>query len=240
MTRTLLWIRLPCLVLVLTLAATSCDEQQQPAQREAPAPTSGSSVASNAATLPAIVFLGDSLTAGRGLEESEAVPALIQRELDDKRWNYRVINGGRSGDTTAGGLSRLGWYLRDSVNLSVLVIGLGSNDAMRGLPLATIESNLRQIIDQARAARPAVRILLWELRTFPNMGVGYGEEYRKVFTRIAQDMNVGLLPFPLQPVAGKPELNQQDGIHPNAAGTRLVAEHIWAHLAPQLEPPRLP
>lgn len=217
--------------ILLSLALPGCTKEA-PAQRETPA-APGSS-ATTTAVAPAIVFLGDSLTAGRGLTESEAVPALIQGEVEAKNLNYRVINGGRSGDTTAGGLSRLDWYLRSQVNLKVLVIGLGSNDAMRGLPLSTIEKNLRQIIDETRGALPNTKILLWELRTFPNMGTHYGDEYQQVFRRVAQEMNVKLIPFPLQPVAGNPELNQDDGIHPNAAGTRLVAKHIWTHLSPQL------
>jgi acyl-CoA thioesterase I len=184
--------------------------------------------------LPSIVFLGDSLTAGRGLEESEALPALIQQRLDASKRNYRAINGGRSGDTSKSGLSRLDWYLRDAVNLSVLVVGLGSNDAMRGLPVGELEVNLRTIIQKTRAARPSVKILLWELHTFPNMGADYSAAYAAVFPRVAAEAGVELIPFPLQDVAGLAELNQDDGIHPSAEGTRKVAERIWQALEAKL------
>jgi acyl-CoA thioesterase I len=183
---------------------------------------------------PAIVFLGDSLTAGRGLEENEALPAVVQQMVDASVHKYHVINGGRSGDTSAGGLARLDWYLRDSVNPSVLVIGLGSNDAMRGLAVDQLEANLRAIIHKAKTARPQIRILLWELHTFPNLGAEYATAYAAVFPRVASDEAVELIPFPLADVAGQVALNQDDGIHPSVAGTRKVAERIWQVLEPKL------
>jgi len=182
----------------------------------------------------AIVFLGDSLTAGFGLSESEAVPALIQRHVEKSKLPYRVVNGGRSGDTTAAGLSRLKWYTRDSVGMRVLVVGLGSNDAMRGLPLDAMEKNLRGIVEEARRARPDLKILLWEMKTFPNMGAQYGERYEAVFERVAKETSATLIPFPLSDVAGKPALNQTDGIHPTREGTELVAKRIWATLESHL------
>jgi acyl-CoA thioesterase-1 len=181
------------------------------------------------------VFLGDSLTAGLGLSESEAVPSLIQAEIDRASLGYRVINAGRSGDTTAGGLSRIDWYLRDSVDLRVLVIGLGSNDAMRGLPLASVEENLRAIVQRTRAKYPSVPILLWEMKTFPNMGADYGDAYAGLFRRVAESEKLRLIDFPLVDIAGKPELNQPDGIHPTAAGASKVAARIWLALRPVLQ-----
>lgn len=183
---------------------------------------------------PAVVFLGDSLTAGRGLAEDQAVPALIQAKLDATGLDYRVVNAGRSGDTTAGGLARLDWYLRDNVGARVLIIGLGSNDAMRGIALDSIEANLRQIIARIRRTRPETKLLLWELQTFPNMGPEYGQAYNDLFQRVALDEQVTLIPFPLAGVAGKPELNTNDGIHPNAEGSRIVADNIWKTLSPLL------
>lgn len=183
---------------------------------------------------PAIVFLGDSLTAGFGLSQGEALPALIQQKLEAGRLPFRTINAGRSGDTTAGGLARVDWYLQDSLEVSAVVIGLGSNDAMRGLPLETLERNLRQIIARIRERKPSAKIFLWELRTFPNLGQAYAADYAAVFPRVAEAEKVILIPFPLEPVAARPELNQSDGIHPNAEGTRAVAERVWASLAPQL------
>jgi acyl-CoA thioesterase-1 len=167
------------------------------------------------------------LTAGYGLSESQAYPALIEKKLAARGTKYRIINAGRSGDTTAGGLSRLGWYLKDRVNPRVLVIFLGSNDAIRGVPLETMEKNLRAIVEKARAFRKDLRIFLVELRTFPNLGADYGEEFREVFVRVAEDAKVELISFPLLEVAGRPELNQADGVHPNEDGTKKVAEVIW-------------
>jgi acyl-CoA thioesterase I len=182
----------------------------------------------------ALVFLGDSLTAGLGLSESEALPARVQQRLDAAGLEYRAINAGRSGDTTAGGLARLDWYFRDSIDLHALVIGLGSNDAMRGLSLDAMEQNLTQIIRRTRERKPDAKIFIWALETFPNLGPEYAEQYRAVFPRVAQGEQVTLIPFPLIDVAGRPELNQADGVHPSAAGTELVAERIWSALRPQL------
>ena len=187
-----------------------------------------------AADTPAIVFLGDSLTAGLGLPESDALPALIQRRLDTAGLRYRAINAGRSGDTTAGGLSRLAWYFRDGVQLKVLVIGLGSNDAMRGLSLEALADNLTQIIQRTRQHRPDAKIFLWALKTFPNLGPEYARQYAAVFPRVAEREHVTLIPFPLADVVGKPELNQSDGIHPTSAGTEKVATRIWTVLEPAL------
>jgi acyl-CoA thioesterase-1 len=201
----------------------------------APAPRSTAAVAPETTpAVPAIVFLGDSLTAGLGLPEDEALPARIQQRLDGARLGFRAINAGRSGDTTAGGLARLDWYFRDSLNLHALVIGLGSNDAMRGLSLESMEENLKQIIRRARERRPELKILLWELETFPNMGRDYARQYAAVFARVAESERVILIPFPLRDVAGRPELNQDDGIHPNNEGTQKVADRVWAALLPQL------
>jgi acyl-CoA thioesterase-1 len=181
-----------------------------------------------------VVFLGDSLTAGFGLSESQALPALIQRRIDNEHLPYHVVNAGRSGDTTAGGLARIDWYFKDSLDLKALVIGLGSNDAMRGLPLETVEANLRQLIRRTRERKPDAKVLLWELKTFPNLGQEYAAAYAAVFPRVAQSEGAILIPFPLEAVAAHPELNQSDGVHPNAEGTERVADRVWATLRPSL------
>lgn len=199
------------------------------------APGQGASAPKRPASYaPAIVFLGDSLTAGLGLPEGEALPARIQQHLDAAGLSYRTINAGRSGDTTAGGLARIDWYFRDGVDLRVLVIGLGSNDAMRGLSLPALEENLRQLIRRTRQRKPAAKIFLWALETFPNLGADYARQYAAVFPRVAEQEHVTLIPFPLADVVGHPELNQEDGIHPTAEGTELVAERIWGVLKPEL------
>lgn len=203
---------------------------------DTPAAAAGSAPprAESAAAAPTIVFLGDSLTAGFGLAEKESLPALIQQRVGAAHLPYHVVNAGRSGDTTAGGLARIDWYFKASLDLRALVIGLGSNDAMRGLPLQTLEDNLRQIIRRTRERKPQAKIFLWELRTFPNLGQEYAADYAAVFPRVAQSEGVSLIPFPLEAVAARPELNQSDGIHPTAEGTALVADRVWATLLPSL------
>ena len=221
-------------------ALTGCLLVASACQRGAPeggrggAAAADTTAADTTAAGPAIVFLGDSLTAGFGLSEGEALPALIQRKIEAGHLPFRVINAGRSGDTTAGGVARIDWYLKESLELRAVVIGLGSNDAMRGLPLETMERNLRQIVARIRERKPSAKIFLWELRTFPNLGQAYAADYAAVFPRVAEADGVTLIPFPLEPVAARPELNQSDGIHPNAEGTRAVAERVWASLAPNL------
>lgn len=217
---------------LLTTCSWGCQDQQSARAQAATVPESSPEASPERA--PSVVFLGDSLTAGLGLPEREAWPALIQERLDQEKRAYRVVNAGRSGDTTAGGLARVDWYLRDEVDLRALVIALGSNDGMRGLPLDAMEENLRQLIQKTRARKPRAKIFLWQLETFPNMGKEYATAYRSVFPRVAESEKVILIPFPLEEVAGHPELNQEDGIHPNALGTRKVAERIWAALTPHL------
>jgi acyl-CoA thioesterase-1 len=218
------------LFMVLTLAlGLSCSKESSESEGAPPSKQSEaqSTLEEGKAAVPSAIFLGDSLTAGYGLSESQAYPALIEKKLAARGTKYRIINAGRSGDTTAGGLSRLGWYLKDRVNPRVLVIFLGSNDAIRGVPLETMEKNLRAIVEKARAFRKDLRIFLVELRTFPNLGADYGEEFREVFVRVAEDAKVELISYPLLEVAGRPELNQAAGVHPNEDGTKKVAEVIW-------------
>lgn len=226
--------RLHALVLLSATACVACESKTS----SLGAASSGSEPASTtkpaAAPTPAVVFLGDSLTAGMGLPEQDALPARIQKRLDASGLPYRAINAGRSGDTSAGGLARLDWYFRDSIDLRALVIGLGSNDAMRGLSLTAMEENLRQIIRRTRERKPAAKIFLWALETFPNLGPEYARGYAEVFPRVAASEKVTLIPFPLQDVAGRPELNQSDGIHPTAEGTERVTERIWSVLSPAL------
>lgn len=216
--------RFAVLLLLLALPLTACQDTSSDAASGGDESVGG----------PALLFLGDSLTAGRGLAADEALPALIQRKLQDSGRQYRVINGGRSGDTTAGGLSRLGWYLRPELEIRAIVVGLGSNDAMRGLELAELERNLRSIVRQIRAFDPTIQIFLMQMYTFPNLGAAYREGYAAIFPRVARDMGLILIPFPLEGVAGNAALNQEDGIHPTAEGTEIVAENVWRVLRERL------
>ena len=145
-----------------------------------------------------------------------------------------MVNGGRSGDTSAGGLARLAWYLRPDVGMAALVVNLGSNDALRGLPLAELEKNLTAIITRAKEAAPSAPVLLVELETFPNMGEEFTAGYRAIFPRVAQATGAVLVPFPMREVALDPALLQADGAHPNAAGADKIAAAMWLSLEPVL------
>ena len=188
----------------------------------------------SAATRPRIVFLGDSLTAGYGLARHESVPSLLQARLNGSGYNYEVVNAGVSGDTSAGGLSRLDWSLAGDVQ--VLVVELGANDGLRGLPVAAMKNNLDQIIKRAR--QRGITVLLTGMEAPPNYGAVYTKEFRQAFQDLAQTHKVPFIPFFLQGVAGIPSLNIADGIHPNPAGARIVEATVWRALQPLLTKPR--
>lgn len=175
-----------------------------------------------------VVFLGDSLTAGYGLPSAEAFPALLEERLASQGLPFRAVNAGVSGDTSAGGLARLDWVLSSDPDL--LVVELGPNDGLRGLDLAMTESNLRRIV--ARARESGVRVLLVGMRIPPNYGPEYAGEFAALFPRLAEELDVPLVPFLLEGVGGEPDLNQGDGIHPTAAGQRVVAGNVEPHLVP--------
>ncbi len=179
---------------------------------------------------PRIVFLGDSLTAGFGLDEQQAFPALLGEMLAEEGRPARIVNAGVSGDTTAGGLSRIAWLLRQEPD--VLVLALGANDGLRGLDPETTEENLRSILRAAIEA--GARVLLCGMLVPPNYGPGYSERFAAMFPRLAEDAEVAFLPFLLEGVAGVEELNQADGIHPTAEGQRLIAAHVLPALLPLL------
>ncbi len=227
--------RIPWLcVLALLAAGASCRsrEQASPAQ-SAPPPdraTGRAPVAAPPAARPKIVILGDSLTAGLGLAQDEAYPALLQQRLDGAGYRFDVVNAGVSGDTSAGGLSRLDWSLDGDVR--ILVVALGGNDGLRGLPPEDMKQNLAEIIRRARARRIAV--LLAGMETPTNMGPDYQRRFHDVFPALAEEYRTAFLPFLLQDVAGRPELNQRDGIHPTAQGARIVADHVWRVLEPMV------
>jgi acyl-CoA thioesterase I len=180
---------------------------------------------------PRIIVLGDSLTAGLGLDQPLSFPSLIQQRLDAEGYDYAVVNAGVSGDTSAGGLRRLEWAMAEG-DPRVLVLALGGNDGLRGLPPEQLEQNLAAIIDQARARGLAV--ILAGMEAPPNFGADYTSEFRQVYTRLAARYDIPLIPFLLEGVAGDPSLNQPDGIHPNAEGARIIADLVWQSLQPAL------
>ena len=179
-----------------------------------------------------LLFVGTSLTAGLGLEPDEAYPALIARRIDSLRLPYRVDNAGYSGETSAGALRRIDWLAREPVD--VLVLETGANDGLRGLSVDSMRANIQAIIDRVRAASPDVRIVLVGMEAPPNLGPRYTSEFRKVFPELAERNGAVLLPFLLEGVAAVDSLNQGDGIHPNAAGSRRLAETVWTAVRPLL------
>lgn len=180
-----------------------------------------------------ILVLGDSLAAGYGVEPSEAFPALLQREIDKRGLPWKIINAGLSGDTTAGGLRRLDWLLRQKID--ILLLELGGNDALRGVPLDSTRNNLEAIIDKVRSQNPSVAIVLAGMLAPPNLGPEYTTEFRDIYHDLARRENVHLIPFLLEGVAGRSDLNLSDGIHPTPEGHRRVAETVWTTLEPLLE-----
>ncbi|MFQ5745095.1 MAG: arylesterase [Acidobacteriota bacterium] len=179
-----------------------------------------------------VLCLGDSLTAGLGLQPDQAFPHLLQERIDARGWNFRVVNAGVSGETSAGGLRRISWLLRSP--FEVLVLELGANDALRGLPLADTRQNLQAIIDRVRQTNPRVRIIIAGMLAPPNLGQEYTAEFRSIFPQLAERNHALLIPFLLDGVAARPELNQADGIHPNGEGQRIVADNVWRLLEPLL------
>jgi acyl-CoA thioesterase I len=180
-----------------------------------------------------IVFLGTSLTAGLGVDPGQAYPALIQSKLDSARLPYEAVNAGVSGETSAGALRRVDWLMRQPV--SVLVIETGANDGLRGLDPDSMRSNIQAIIDRANQQSPKPRIVLAGMRALPNYGFGYARRFREVYADLAEENDLPLVPFLLQGVAGQGEMNQEDMIHPNPSGHRVIAENVWKVLEPVLE-----
>ncbi|MCS6770788.1 MAG: arylesterase [Kiritimatiellae bacterium] len=182
-----------------------------------------------------VLCLGDSLTAGYGLSPNEAWPALAETMLRAQGFDIELVNAGLSGDTTAGGIRRMEWLMKERYD--ILVLALGANDALRGLAVGELERNLQRIIELARHANPEIRILLAGMRAPPNMGPEYAAAFDAVFPRVAERNGVRLWPFMLEGVGGVPELNLEDGIHPNAEGQRRIAEMAAGHLRAMLEAP---
>jgi acyl-CoA thioesterase-1 len=181
---------------------------------------------------PVVLFLGTSLTAGYGLPSDDAFPALLGERLVQEGLDYRVVNAGVSGDTSAGGRRRLDWLLR--MPLAVLVLELGANDMLRGLDVAALRENLDAILSHVRRAHPDARLVVAGMRAPPNLGADYARRFEAVYPELAARFDAALVPFLLAGVAGDPELNLPDGIHPTAEGHRILAESLWPVLEPLL------
>jgi len=178
-----------------------------------------------------VVVLGDSLAAGYGLDPNEAYPALLQKKIKEAGWNFIVVNAGVSGDTTAGGLRRVEWLLKR--RLDVVLLELGGNDGLRGITVESMKANLQAIIDRVKQKYPQAEIVLAGMKMPPNMGA-YAEQFNKVFPQLAKENHTALVPFLLEGVGGKPDLNLPDMIHPTAEGHKVVADNIWKTLRPIL------
>ncbi|MEO7157515.1 MAG: arylesterase [Vicinamibacterales bacterium] len=198
--------------------------------REGGPPAAPAPASPVAAAQPRVVFLGDSLTAGLGLASDSSYPSLIGQRLRDRGFAVEVVNAGVSGDTSAGGLRRVDWSLDGDVR--VLVVALGGNDGLRGLPIEEMKKNLAAILDRAKVR--GIPVILAGMEAPPNFGDEYTAAFRTVYVQLAKEYSATLIPFLLQGVAGDAALNQADGIHPNGRGAELVADLVWAELEPVL------
>ena len=175
-----------------------------------------------------ILFFGTSLTAGYGLDPTDAYPSLIQKKIDSLKLNYKVINGGLSGETSAAGKSRIDWLLKQPV--SIFVLELGANDGLRGLSIRETAANLQAVIDKVKARYPEVKLVMLGMQMPPNMGAKYTTEFKAVFSSLAEKNKMTYVPFLLEGVGGVARLNQEDGIHPTAEGQKILAENVWLKL----------
>jgi acyl-CoA thioesterase-1 len=203
----------------------ACDQPRNDAPASPP-------VSSRPSASPTILFLGTSLTAGYGIDPEQAYPALIQQKIDAAGLNFRVINAGVSGETSAGARRRVAWLLEQPV--SILVLETGANDGLRGLPPDSLRANIQAIFDQARRLQPSVRLVLLGMRMPPNYGWAYPQRFESVYPEVARSNNATLVPFLLEGVGGVGALNQADGVHPTPDGQRKMAETVWRVLEPEL------
>lgn len=180
-----------------------------------------------------ILFFGNSLTAGYGLEPSESFPSLIQQKIDSANFNYKVVNAGVSGETSSAGNTRIDWILKQPVD--VFVLELGANDGLRGIPVAETRKNLQSIIDKVKKKYPDAKLVMAGMQVPPNMGEDYANEFRKMFGDLAKENDMALIKFLLEDVGGVRELNLPDGIHPNIEGQKIVASNVWEVLEPLLK-----
>jgi len=233
-------VRLPVRFIVAAglIAACADPRPSPPPPPPPPAPAPAATAEGRAPRL--VVFVGTSLTAGYGLPDPKlAYPALIQRRIDSLGLEYRVVNAGVSGETSAGARRRIGWVL-DQGNIAVVMIETGANDGLRGQDPDSTRVNIQAIFDRARALQPAPRLVLTGMEAMPNLGRDYTTRFRAIFPELAQANGAVLIPFLLAGVAGVDSLNQADGIHPTARGQELVAETVWKAILPLLDRGRQP
>lgn len=220
--------------LFLLIFFTSCGETtQKEEERKAEEEATTENDSNSDSDRDVILFFGNSLTAGLGVEPEEAFPALIQDKLDSLESNYEVVNAGLSGETTAGGRSRIDWVLNQDVD--IFVLELGANDGLRGVAVDETKRNLQAIIDTVREKNPETEIILTGMQMPPNMGEDYTRRFSNVFPELAEENDIHLVPFLLEDVGGVPELNQNDRIHPNPQGHEILAANVWDVLKQVIE-----
>jgi acyl-CoA thioesterase I len=219
-------------LLVLWLVYASCSGNKSEGPSAAGKTTPKDTVAATAKTRT-ILFFGNSLTAGYGVEPLQAFPALIQEKIDSLGLPYKAVNAGVSGETSSGGNSRIDWILKQPVD--VFVLELGANDGLRGIPVAETRKGLQSIIDKVKARYPNAQLVLAGMQVPPNMGQQYAAAFRSMYTELAQKNGMTLIPFLLEGVGGEARFNQEDGIHPTAEGHRIVAQNVWQYLGPLLQ-----
>lgn len=227
-----------CLLILLYACSPTSNEGTSTAKAVADSIQGGSlGIASedSATESGVILFLGNSLTAGYGLDLSQSFPSLIQQRIDSLGYDFNVVNAGLSGETTSGGKNRIDWLLRRQ-EVEILVIELGANDGLRGIPVVETRNNLEEIISIARGKYPDIQVILCGMEVPPNMGPEYQEEFRLIFKELAETHETALVPFLLYGVAGEPDLNLADGIHPTSEGHQILAENVWAILEGMILP----
>lgn len=175
-----------------------------------------------------ILFFGDSISAGYGIQPQQAFPAVIQDKIDSLGLKYEVINGGLSGETSAGGLRRISWVLQRDID--IMILELGGNDGLRGIDLSSTKENLQQIIDRAKAKNPEIEIIIAGMQVPPNLGTDYTKEFQDLYPELAEKNNLTLIPLILDKVGGRDEFMQPDQIHPNEKGHKIIAEMVWGYL----------
>jgi acyl-CoA thioesterase-1 len=229
-----IWIAAALALSALACGSSRADDRDDARATAASASNAAAPAVPAASTRPRVVALGDSLTAGLGLPTTSAYPAVLERRLKSAGMDFEVVNAGVSGDTSAGGLERLDWALQGDVRM--LIIALGANDGLRGLPVDQLQRNLATVIERAQAR--GVTVILAGMEAPPNYGRDYIVAFHNVYPALARQYHVALVPFLLQGVAGTESLNQPDGIHPTAAGARIVADNVWAVLQPIVDAQR--
>ena len=211
-------------LMVIAMSFASCTNEKSATKTE----DSTATATKPTVSVKNILFFGTSLTAGLGLDPSEAYPALIQNRIDSLKLPYNVINAGLSGETSAAGKSRIDWLLKQKID--IFVLELGANDGLRGIPVAETTKNLQFIIDEVKTKYPDVKMVLAGMQVPPNMGSTYANNFKEMFPALAKKNDMVLIPFLLDKVGGVPKLNQPDGIHPTAEGDKILAENVWVKL----------